>query len=151
MQRTLIGLFMASALASTAAVASPSFQLVTEEEMRASQAAPEPLRSRSVPAPGAPRIELQAPAIDAPVKAPVNIRLAFNTESPAQARPDSFKAYYGRLRLDITQRLLGAAKVTASGIQVDGAALPKGQHRLLLRLEDTLGRIGERSFEFEVQ
>lgn len=119
--------------------------------MRASQAAPEPLRSRSVPAPGAPRIELQAPAIDAPVKAPVNIRLAFNTESPAQARPDSFKAYYGRLRLDITQRLLGAAKVTASGIQVDGAALPKGQHRLLLRLEDTLGRIGERSFEFEVQ
>jgi hypothetical protein len=125
--------------------------LVTEDEMNASLAAPEPMRTRAVPVPGAPRIDLQAPVINAPVKAPVNIRLAFNTESPAQARPDSFKAYYGRLRIDITQRLLGAAKVTADGIQVDGAALPKGQHRLSLRIEDSMGRTGERTFEFEVQ
>ena len=125
--------------------------LVTEDEMNASLAAPEPMRARAVPVPGAPRIDLQAPVINAPVKAPVNIRLAFNTESPAQSRPDSFKAYYGRLRIDITQRLLGAAKVTADGIQVDGAALPKGQHRLSLRIEDSMGRTGERTFEFEVQ
>ena len=125
--------------------------LVTEDEMNASLAAPEPMRARAVPVPGAPRIDLQAPVINAPVKAPVNIRLAFNTESPAQARPDSFKAYYGRLRIDITQRLLGAAKVTTDGIQVDGAALPKGQHRLSLRIEDSMGRTGERTFEFEVQ
>lgn len=128
-----------------------TYWLVTEDEMNASLAAPEPMRARAVPVPGAPRIDLQAPVINAPVKAPVSIRLAFNTESPAQARPDSFKAYYGRLRIDITQRLLGAAKVTADGIQVDGAALPKGQHRLSLRIEDSMGRTGERTFEFEVQ
>jgi hypothetical protein len=34
---------------------------------------------------------------------------------------------------------------------VDGAALPKGQHRLSLRIEDSMGRTGERTFEFEVQ
>jgi len=125
--------------------------LVSEDEMRASLAAPEPMAARSVPVPGAPRIELQAPALPAPVTAPVNIRLAFSPQAPAQINTESFKAYYGRLRIDITQRLLAAAKVTPAGIQVDGAALPKGQHRLNLRIEDSQGRSGERTFEFEVQ
>jgi len=141
----------ALALALTASPAWSASWLVSEDEMRASLSAPEPMAARSVPVPGAPRIELQAPALQAPVSAPVNIRLVFNPQAPAQINTDSFKATYGRLRIDITQRLLAAAKVTPSGIQVDGAALPKGQHRLNLRVEDTQGRAGERSFEFEVQ
>lgn len=143
--------FWALAVALCAGHAAASDWLVSEDEMRASLATPEPMAARAVPVPGAPRIELQAPALPAPVTAPVNIRLAFSPQAPAQINTESFKAYYGRLRIDITQRLLAAAKVTPAGIQVDGAALPKGQHRLNLRIEDTQGRSGERTFEFEVQ
>ena len=65
-------------------------------------------------------------------------------------RPETFKALYGRLRIDITQRLLNATKVTAQGITVKDATLPQGSHRLLLSIEDTEGRLGHKTLEFEV-
>ena len=65
-------------------------------------------------------------------------------------RPETFKALYGRLRIDITQRLLNATKVTAQGITVKDATLPQGSHRLLLSIEDTEGRLGQKTLEFEV-
>jgi hypothetical protein len=40
--------------------------------------------------------------------------------------------------------------VTASGIKVTEARLPKGKHRIQLSIEDTNGRVGSRWIEFEV-
>jgi hypothetical protein len=58
---------------------------------------------------------------------------------------------YGRLRIDITQRLVNAAKITAEGISVKEASLPKGSHRLLLSVEDLQGRLGMKSLDFEIK
>jgi len=128
-----------------------AFDLVSAQEMHASLAAGEPLTAKSKPVAGAPEIEVVHPKLDAPVASPTPIQLMFVPAAASKVRPETFKVLYGRLRIDITQRLLAAAKVTPAGIQVDGAALPKGQHRLNLRIEDNQGRSGERTFEFEVQ
>ena len=70
--------------------------------------------------------------------------------TPSAVRPETFKALYGRLRIDITQRLLSATTITTQGITVKEASLPKGSHRLLLSIEDTEGRQGQKVLEFEV-
>jgi len=57
---------------------------------------------------------------------------------------------YGAFKIDITQRLLGVAKVTKEGIQVTDASLPSGKHQLLLSLTDTLGRESQQVISFIV-
>lgn len=44
----------------------------------------------------------------------------------------------------------GVSKVTAGGLDVAQAALPKGPHRLLLEIQDSMGRTGERLPQFVV-
>ena len=127
-----------------------AFELVTPQEMQASMAAPEPLRAKAGGSPGAPVIEVLAPKLNAPIASPSRIELQFQTAGQSAVRPETFKALYGRLRIDITQRLLNATKVTAQGITVHEASLPKGSHRLLLSIEDTEGRQGQKTIEFEV-
>lgn len=118
--------------------------------MQASLAAPEPLRAKAGFTPGAPVIEVVAPKLNAPISSPSTIELLFLSAAPSAVRPDTFKAQYGRLRIDITERLLNNTKVTAQGITVKEASLPKGSHRLLLSIEDSEGRQGQKTIEFEV-
>ncbi len=127
-----------------------AFELVSRQEMHASLAAPEPLRAKAGLTPGAPVIEVVAPKLNAPISSPSTIELLFLSAAPSAVRPDTFKAQYGRLRIDITERLLNNTKVTAQGITVKEASLPKGSHRLLLSIEDSEGRQGQKTIEFEV-
>jgi hypothetical protein len=46
---------------------------------------------------------------------------------------------------------LNLAKVSETGVYVQEASLPKGKHKLLLVVDDTLGRRGEMSIKFEIQ
>jgi hypothetical protein len=46
---------------------------------------------------------------------------------------------------------MNVAKVTESGVFVQEANLPKGKHKLLMVVEDTAGRRGSRSIDFEVR
>jgi hypothetical protein len=124
--------------------------LVTEQEMLASLAAGEGPVARSIAVTGAPRIELAAPDIRQAISSPTRIALRFLPTAPASIRPESLRVLYGALRLDITSRLLGSAKVHADGIEVAQAALPRGQHRLTLQLEDSLGRAASHTFAFIV-
>jgi len=124
--------------------------LVTPQEMQASMAAPEPLLAKTGYAPGAPLIEVLAPRLGAPISSPSNIELLFQSTATSVVRPETFKVLYGRLRIDITQRLVNAAKVTPQGITVKEASLPKGSHLLQLSVEDTEGRRGQKTIEFEV-
>lgn len=128
-----------------------AFDLVSMQEMQASQSATEPLTAKASPVPGAPRIEVMFPKLDAPVTSPTPIQLVFVPVGPHSIRPESFKVLYGRLRIDITQRLVNAAKVTAEGINVTEASLPKGSHRLLMSIEDLQGRQGTKSLDFEIK
>jgi hypothetical protein len=144
-------LALAACLLGAAAAMAQTGMLVTEEEFKASAAAPELPLSRSMQQAGAPKIELISPDINKPVAAPTNIELRFVGSSPAEPRPESFKAMYGAFRIDITQRLLKVARVTKDGISVSGADLPPGKHQLTLTLTDTLGRQTQQVLSFVVQ
>lgn len=126
--------------------------LVTPEEARASQAAPAQLMPRTAPAaPGAPRVNLLAPNLSNTVPSPTPIRVRFEAAAPATIKPETFKVRYGSFRLDITGRITEASKVTAEGIDVAEAALPKGSHRLFIEIQDSMGRVGERVVAFVVE
>jgi len=135
---------------STFAYAQP-VMLVTEEEVKASMEAGGLPTARSMPTPGAPRIELVSPDIKKAVTMPTKIEVKFSGNAPAEPKPETFKALYGAFKIDITQRLLGVAKVTKDGINVSDATLPSGKHQLLLMLTDTLGRETQQVVSFTVQ
>jgi hypothetical protein len=119
--------------------------------MNASNNAPPPFRAKSVAPKDAPVIELSAPKLSAPVNSPTPIELKFQPTPPSVVKPDTFKVLYGSFEIDITKRILNVAKVTESGVFVQEAVLPKGKHKLLMVIEDTAGRRGNRSIDFEVQ
>ena len=125
--------------------------LVTEAEAKASIEAGGLPTPRSSPQPGAPRIELLSPDVKKPISVPTKIEVKFSGNPPAEPKPETFKALYGAFKIDITQRLLGVAKVTKEGIQVSDASLPSGKHQLLLSLTDSLGREAQQVVSFTVQ
>jgi hypothetical protein len=125
--------------------------LVTVDEMNASNNAPTTLRAKSVAPKDAPIIELSAPKLSAPVSSPTAIELKFQPTPPSAVKPETFKVLYGSFEIDITKRLLNVAKVTEAGVFVQEANLPKGKHKLLMIVEDTAGRRGNRSVDFEVR
>ena len=125
--------------------------LVSIDEMNASNNASPPFRAKSVAPKDAPVIELSAPKLSAPVNSPTPIELKFQPTPPSVVKPNTFKVLYGSFEIDITKRILNVAKVTESGLFVQEAVLPKGKHKLLMVIEDTAGRRGNRSIDFEVQ
>ncbi len=125
--------------------------LITPEEASASQAAGGLITPRSAPQPGAPQISLVSPDVSKPVGAPTPIELRFLVTPPAEVRPETFRALYGAFRIDITQRLLGVAKVTKDGISVGEAVLPSGRHQLALMITDSLGRETQSVVSFSVK
>jgi len=134
----------------TASFAQEPLLLVTEAEMQASLAAPEPLFPRFTPEPGAPRILVDAPKVNTSVTSPTTLKLRFEPESGTTIRPETFKVKYGSLRIDITARITGSTAVTEQGFAVDKAALPKGRHTLVIAIEDGVGRLSERQLQFEI-
>ena len=125
--------------------------LVSVEEMNASNNAKPPFTARSVAPKDAPLIELFSPKLPAPVSSPTPIELKFQPTPPSSVKPESFKVLYGSFEIDITKRILNVAKVTESGVNVQEASLPKGKHKLLMVVEDTSGRRGNKTIEFEVK
>ncbi|NDD14113.1 MAG: hypothetical protein EB072_16085 [Betaproteobacteria bacterium] len=90
--------------------------LVTEAEAKASIEAGGLPTPRSSPQPGAPRIELLSPDVKKPISVPTKIEVKFSGNPPAEPKPETFKALYGAFKIDITQRLLGVAKVTKAPV-----------------------------------
>ena len=125
--------------------------LVSVDEMNASNNAKPPFTAKSVAPKDAPLIELSAPKLSAPVSSPTPIELKFQPTPPSAVKPETFKLLYGSFEIDITKRILNVAKVTESGVLVQEANLPKGKHKLLMVVEDTAGRRGNRSIDFEVK
>jgi len=125
--------------------------LVSVDEMNASNIAKPPFTAKSVAPKDAPLIELSAPKLSAPVSSPTPIELKFQPTPPSAVKPETFKVLYGSFEIDITKRILNVAKVTESGVIVQEANLPKGKHKLLMVVEDTAGRRGNRSIDFEVK
>ena len=125
--------------------------LVTEQEASASRDEPEPFRAKSLPVPDAPKINVVTPSLVSAVASPTRIQVQFQPTAPAQVRPETFKVWYGTFRIDITDHITAASKVTADGIDVAQASLPKGSHKLYLEIQDSAGRKGERPLQFVVE
>jgi hypothetical protein len=146
----LIALSLWMGFTSSLTWAQPVF-LVTEAEATASFAAGGMLNPRNVSQPGSPQIELLSPDISKPVTAPTSIEVRFVGNPPSEPKPDTFRVLYGAFRIDITQRLLGVAKVSKDGIKVKDAVLPKGRHQLSLMITDSLGRQNQQVVAFTVE
>ena len=104
-----------------------------------------------MPVPDAPKINVVTPSVVSAVASPTRIQVQFQPTAPAQVRPETFKVLYGTFRIDITDRITAASKVTADGIDVAQASLPKGSHKLYLEIQDSVGRKGERPVQFVVE
>ena len=146
----LIALALWMSFSASISWAQPVF-LVTEAEAAASFAAGGMLNPRSVSQPGSPQIEFLTPDISKPVSAPTNIDIRFVGNPPSEPKPDTFRVLYGSFRIDITQRLLGVAKVSKDGIKVKDAVLPKGRHQLSLMITDSMGRQNQQVVAFTVE
>lgn len=136
-------------------VAQP-LMLLTDEDVAREAAAPLSIRPAKTRAFGkssdAPKIQVLSPNIaKAAFTSPLPIDLRFASNPDAEIDPASFKASYGFLNIDITNRIIQSVKVTKNGFTVPEASLPKGSHRLTLQVADTKGRQGEMELKFTVE
>lgn len=136
--------------ACTLSAHSAPLMLVTSQEMTASNNALAPLTAKIAPEKDAPKIEVTAPNLTQPLASPTAIWINFQASAPATIKPETFKVLYGVFQIDITDRLTAVAKATSHGISVQEASLPVGKHKLLLSVEDSIGRKGYRLIEFEI-
>lgn len=135
-----------------------AFELVTAAEARqaaqAERAAPADEvrpRTRGLPRMALPAIHVVAPADQAvAVPAPLRIQLAFSPAPGARIVPSTFRILYGLLKIDLTERLRKNATVDESGVVVEGARVPEGQHRLLMQVADDQGNVGEQELRLRV-
>jgi hypothetical protein len=103
--------------------------------------------------PDAPQILVESPKTGGdPIHAPVSIALKFVPAAGAAIDPAAFKVAARILGgwMDVTPEILKHAQVKASGVQVTGAMLPKGKHRIRLQIKDDKGRLGENVIGFEI-
>ena len=128
-----------------------AWTLISKEEFEQDSAAP---RFRGFIAPaaqaGAPVIEVDQPDETKSINVPVTIRLRFRPQGGAIIDLTSFRATYGWLGIDITQRILEHAQVNTSGLVANGADIPAGHHKVTLQVADNMHRVGMRTFEFTV-
>lgn len=127
--------------------------LVTEDEVaREAAALPDAVIARAAPRPDAPAIRVLAPVLGGePLGNPMRIELVFTAAADAEIDPGSFRAQYGALRIDLTDRIVGRVTVGKGGLVVDNVVIPRGNHRLWLRIADTKARVGETELRFSVQ
>jgi hypothetical protein len=130
-----------------------SVQLVTKEEMLKSQKAAPVLEANAAPQdPLAPQITLVDPeSADKAIKNPFKMEVQFKPQEGVAVDIKSFQAFYGSLKLDITERLMKEAVRTATGIKLANVTVPSGKHRILLRIKDSQNRLAEKEIQFKVE
>ncbi len=132
-----------------------AFELIsaTEAQMetQAEAAAPPEIRARVTPAPrpDATAIRVVSPS-GGGVAAPVRIEVAFKAAPGARIVPSTFRVLYGLLKIDLTDRMRQHATVTESGVVVEQAQVPEGQHRLILQVADDQGNTAEQELRLRV-
>jgi hypothetical protein len=82
--------------------------------------------------------------------APLRIEVAFKPAPGARIVPSTFRVLYGLLKIDLTDRLKKHATVSETGVVVDNAQVPDGQHRLLLQVADDQGNTAEQELRIRV-
>jgi hypothetical protein len=155
-RRLLLGVsFLALAMPARAGgawAADAVWALVTPQEVAQDMAAPHTpvAHTRGFPAPGAPQIVVDQPAAAETLHPPLNIRVRFVPSAGTAINTTTFRATYGFLGIDITDRLLQHAQLNAQQLKADNVAIPVGDHRVTLTIADSQGRENSRTFQFTV-
>lgn len=126
--------------------------LVTDDEVRRSrEALPMVEAELQRPDPLAPQIVVVDPKnVDQVLRNPFRMELSFQPQQGAKLDFSSFRAYYGSLKLDITDRLLKEATRTGNGLRVADVRVPSGSHKIILRIRDDQNRVAEKELQFKV-
>jgi hypothetical protein len=149
MQRRALLLSLVSVAAASRARAS-SWSLVSPDEVARDRKAPHPPATRGLVPLGVPKIEVDRPNTEAQLPHPFSVRIRFVPAPDAKIVVSTFKATYGWLNIDITERLLEHAKLSADGLVADDINAPSGEHRVTVSIADTAGRVGSRTFRFTI-
>ncbi len=129
-----------------------AFELITPQEAANDAKAPHLRALLPIPPPDAlPRIEVVSPSLAKDVKSPVNIQLKFVPTDGAVILPDTFRAYYGWLGIDITDRIRQHAAITAAGLTVKDAELPSGSHDITLEIKDSHDHEAKRAVSVTIE
>jgi hypothetical protein len=141
-------LIVAVALSGIAAVFPASAQmLISEQEAALPAAADTKLTLRGVTR--GPKVQVISPAQEAAVKSPFNLKLKFESFGGAKIDPASVKATYLKSpSVDLTQRMQKFIK--DSGIEMERAEVPPGEHVIAVQLKDTEGRAASMNFKINV-
>lgn len=109
--------------------------------------------SRGVMAgPPGPQIVVETPKLVGDVlHSPIDIRVKF-VPLRAPVAPDSLRVYVRLLVgwIDVTSEIRKHATISASGVTVAGAQLPKGDHRIRVQISDTAGGASSSEAAFKV-
>ena len=139
-------------LGSPAALTSDTYVLVSGDEyQRSLQVSEDEELYERAGDPLGPSIEVRQPGEGKEFTAPVDIDIAFVASEGSTIDLDSLKITYGSLGINVTDRVLENATVSAEGIISDGAMLPSGKHKLTVYISDNHGRTGKRRFRFRIK
>jgi hypothetical protein len=98
-----------------------------------------------------PQIRILAPTLGRALTAPLDIDVQFLPTGSAPIRPDTFRVcYVGVVSMDVTKRITDRVTVSEKGLHVSGAQLPRGRHRLVLLIADARGRLGRREAVLDI-
>jgi hypothetical protein len=92
-----------------------------------------------------PQIEVVEPQPDAEYKAPIRLIINFIPRPGTQVDLKSFRLEYVKLiSIDITKRVAGY--VGPTGVRIEKADLPAGEHKLRITLKDSEGGISQQVY-----
>ena len=118
------------------------WQLVTPAEDARDDAAPHVPQTPPAVS-GAPVITVKQPDVSHPLHNPMTFDIQFSPAQGATINRSTLRVKTGSVST-VTQRLLGHATWTASGLFAADADVPTGNHRISVSIADNLGRVGTR-------
>ena len=148
MRPSLVVAALSFTLLALPTVAQTTWDLVTPEEDARDDAAPHVPGPGDLPAP--PVIQLLRPDISKPINNPITIELRFSAGSGTAIDMRTFRATYGWLGINITNRLLAHAKRTPNTLLAENVDLPIGDHRVRISIANMSGKTASKTFRFSV-
>ena len=137
---------------------SGTFELISQAEydlfFDEGKAAPDTAWKKFTPVSNAPEVYLLSPEdLNVTLQPPLNLDVRFEAFTGTEVAPDTVKFKYRKIGnwWDITDRILEHAEILPEGVHVTGALLPDGKHKLLLELQDTMGRKNQFVYEFRIK
>ena len=139
-----LAVFLAACLSTTTATAEPKWLVTPEEAARVSPPSANYFLPLAIKKGPGPKIIVKNPKAFESLQSPVNIFVVFEPgksgHSPAM---DTLKVtLIGFFNIDITDRVREYIKGT--NLEVEGASLPSGSHRLRMFIKDVSGNPNER-------